>query len=282
MNGALLSSKNMGWCTPADFFSELDQEFHFNLDPAATDKSAKCARYFTPADDGLKADWGGCRVFCNPPYGRQINEWVRKGYEESKKPGTLVVMLIPARTDTSYFHDYIFHGKADEVRFIRGRLTFTDEDGNPTKDAKGRPCSAPFPSAVVIWRSKDMAQSLRDMVLDLIRDRDMTANEIAVTLSDRGQQEAEPAEAQREQDIPTGAPIDMRRRKPDPRQQAEADPDPEAAGRPIPGKDFDPVTGEIYEPEDDRRTADGQRQNRSNGTRHGAGIRKGGQNHGRN
>lgn len=127
MNGALLSSKNMGWCTPADFFSELDQEFHFNLDPAATDKSAKCARYFTPADDGLKADWGGCRVFCNPPYGRQITDWVRKGYEESKKPGTLVVMLIPARTDTSYFHDYIFHGKADEVRFIRGRLTFTDD-----------------------------------------------------------------------------------------------------------------------------------------------------------
>lgn len=127
-------------------------------------------------------------MFCNPPYGRQINEWVRKGYEESKKPGTLVVMLIPARTDTSYFHDYIFHGKADEVRFIRGRLTFTDEDGNPTKDAKGRPCSAPFPSAVVIWHSKDMAQSLRDMVLDLIKDRDMTANEIAATLSDRGQQ----------------------------------------------------------------------------------------------
>lgn len=188
MNGALLSSKNMGWCTPADFFRELDQEFHFNLDPAATDKSAKCARYFTPADDGLKADWGGCRVFCNPPYGRQITDWVRKGYEESKKPGTLVVMLIPARTDTSYFHDYIFHGKADEVRFVRGRITFTDEDGNPTKDAKGRPCSAPFPSAVVIWRSKDMAQSLRDMVLDLIRGRDMTANEIAATLSDRGQQ----------------------------------------------------------------------------------------------
>lgn len=72
------------------------------------------------------------------------------------------------------------------------------------------------------------------------------------------QKEAEPAEAEREQDIPTGAPIDMRRRKPEPRQQAEADPDPEAAGRLIPGKDFDPVTGEIYEPEDDRRTNDGQ------------------------
>ena len=101
MNGALLSSKNMGWCTPADFFSELDQEFHFNLDPAATDKSAKCARYFTPDDDGLKADWGGYRVFCNPPYGRQINEWVRKGYEESKKPGTLA----PTYFSSSFYQE---------------------------------------------------------------------------------------------------------------------------------------------------------------------------------
>lgn len=106
---------------------------------------------------------------------------MRKGYEESQKPGTLVVMLIPARTDTSYFHDYIFNGKADEVRFLRGRLKFTDEDGN-AKDA------APFPSAVIVWRSPDMAQSLRDMVLELIRGKGMTANEIAATLSDRGQQ----------------------------------------------------------------------------------------------
>ena len=148
MNEALLSSKKLDWCTPADFFKELDQEFHFDLDPAATTKSAKCARYFTPADDGLKADWGGSCVFCNPPYGRQIGEWVRKGYEESQKPGTVVVMLIPARTDTAYFHDYVFHGKADEVRFLRGRLTFTD----------------------------------------LIKSESMTANEIAATLSDRGQQ----------------------------------------------------------------------------------------------
>lgn len=120
-------------------------------------------------------------MFCNPPYGRQIGEWVQKGYEESQKPGTLVVMLIPSRTDTSYFHDYILHGKADEIRFLRGRLKFTDEDGN-SKD------SAPFPSAVIIWRSKDMAQCLRDMVLDLIKGEQMTANEIAATLSDRGQQ----------------------------------------------------------------------------------------------
>ena len=179
MNEALLSSKKLDWCTPADFFAELDREFHFNLDPAATDKSAKCAKYFTPADDGLKMDWGGSCVFCNPPYGRQIGDWVRKGYEESQKPGTVVVMLIPARTDTAYFHDYILHGKADEIRFLRGRLKFTDEDGN-AKDA------APFPSAVIVWRSPDMAQSVKDMVLELIRGEAMTANEIAAVLAGRG------------------------------------------------------------------------------------------------
>lgn len=89
-------------------------------------------------------------------------------------------MLIPARTDTSYFHDYIFNGKADEVRFLRGRLKFTDEEGN-AKD------SAPFPSAVIVWRSSDMGQSVRDMVLDMIRGEAMTANEIAAKLADRGQ-----------------------------------------------------------------------------------------------
>ena len=120
-------------------------------------------------------------MFCNPPYGRQIGDWVQKGYEESQKPGTLVVMLIPSRTDTSYFHDYILHGKADEIRFLRGRLKFTDEDGN-AKDA------APFPSAVIVWRSPDMAQSVKDMVLELIRGEAMTANEIAAVLADRGQQ----------------------------------------------------------------------------------------------
>ena len=119
-------------------------------------------------------------MFCNPPYGRQIGDWVRKGYEESQKPGTLIVMLIPARTDTSYFHDYIFGGKADEVRFLRGRIKFTDEEGN-AKDA------APFPSAVIVWRSPDAALSVRDMVLELIKGKEMTANEIAAELADRGQ-----------------------------------------------------------------------------------------------
>ena len=179
MNTALLSSKNMSWCTPLEFFKELDREFGFTLDPAATAKSAKCDRYFTPDDDGLKQDWGGDCVFCNPPYGRAIHEWVRKGYEESRKPGTTVVMLIPARTDTAYFHEFIFHGKADEVRFIRGRLKFTDEDGN-SKDA------APFPSAVIVWRSPDVAKNVKDMALELIQSEGLTANEIAAALTDRG------------------------------------------------------------------------------------------------
>lgn len=144
MNQALLSSKKTDWCTPQEFFDKLNAEFHFVLDPAATDKSAKCKQYFTSETDGLSQSWNyGGAVFCNPPYGRHIGDWVRKGYEESQK-GVAVVMLIPSRTDTSYFHDYIY-GKA-EIRFVRGRLKFTDENGNAYDPA-------PFPSMVVIWRN---------------------------------------------------------------------------------------------------------------------------------
>jgi phage N-6-adenine-methyltransferase len=136
---AMFSSKTDEWSTPQDFFDELNKEFNFTLDPCATPENAKCEKYYTKEDDGLKQDWSGETVFCNPPYGRAIKDWVKKCYEESKKPNTTVVMLIPARTDTSYFHDYIYH-KAKEIRFIRGRLKF----GN----AKN---SAPFPSMVVIF-----------------------------------------------------------------------------------------------------------------------------------
>ena len=133
----------MSWCTPQKFYDKLNEEFGFTLDAAATDNSAKCDIYYTPKTDTLSAPWDITEgaVFCNPPYGRQIGRWVRKAYEESQK-GITIVLLIPARTDTTYFHDYIF-GKA-EVRFLRGRLKFTDEDGN-SFDA------APFPSAVVIY-----------------------------------------------------------------------------------------------------------------------------------
>ena len=146
MNAALLSSKKMDYCTPQAFFDALNREFRFTLDAAATAKSAKCPAYYTPETDGLSSPWnlaGGGAVFCNPPYGRKIGQWVRKAYEEAKR-GTTVVLLIPARTDTTYFHDYIY-GKA-EIRFIRGRLRFTDEEGNAY-------APAPFPSMVVIYNS---------------------------------------------------------------------------------------------------------------------------------
>lgn len=147
MNAALVSSKKMDYCTPKDFFEQLNEEFHFVLDAAATEKSAKCAAYYTPETDGLNHSWDVCggAVFCNPPYGRQVGKWVHKAYEEAKR-GTTIVLLIPARTDTKYFHNYIY-GKA-EIRFICGRLHFTDEDGN-TYDR------APFPSMLVIYNGEN-------------------------------------------------------------------------------------------------------------------------------
>lgn len=145
MNSALLSSKKMDWCTPQDFFDRLNEEFGFVLDAAATDKTAKCAIYYTPEMDGLSQSWDcGGAVFCNPPYGKEIGKWVKKAYEEAQA-GVPIVLLIPARTDTSYFHDFIYH-KA-KIRFIRGRLRFTDDDGN-TADP------APFPSMLVIYNGE--------------------------------------------------------------------------------------------------------------------------------
>lgn len=140
MNKELMfSSKTDQWATPQDFFERLDKEFGFNLDPCADETNHKCDTYFDKSQDGLKQNWEGYRVFCNPPYGREIGKWVQKCYEESRKANTLVVMLVPARTDTKWFHDYVY-GKA-EVRYVRGRLKFGD-----SKNA------APFPSMVVIYR----------------------------------------------------------------------------------------------------------------------------------
>lgn len=146
MNTALLSSKKMDYCTPQDFFDSLNAEFHFALDAAATRENAKCRMFYTLENDGLKSPWnvGGGAVFCNPPYGREIGKWVRKAYEEAQH-GETVVLLIPARTDTAYFHDYIY-GKS-EIRFVRGRLHFTDEKGSAYPPA-------PFPSMVVVYNGK--------------------------------------------------------------------------------------------------------------------------------
>ena len=134
----MFSSQTDQWSTPQDFFDNLNSEFHFPLDPCADIINHKCKKYYTVENDGLLQDWSGETVFCNPPYGKAIKDWVKKCSEESQKENTKVVMLIPARTDTSYFHDYIY--KKAETRFIRGRLKF----GNNKN-------SAPFPSMVVVF-----------------------------------------------------------------------------------------------------------------------------------
>lgn len=149
----MFSSASNEWETPDTFFQELDQEFHFTLDPCCQEYNHKCSKYYTSSADGLNQSWAGERVFCNPPYGRQIGNWVRKCYEEAQKPNTIVVMLVPARTDTRWFHDYIYQKSNVEIRFVKGRLKFINRclpSYNPTGDFQTQP--APFPSMVVIFR----------------------------------------------------------------------------------------------------------------------------------
>lgn len=145
MNPVHFSSKTDMHTTPQDFFDALNSEFGFVLDVAATDGNAKCDYYFTAKTDGLKEDWAAFTevtgsVWCNPPYGRVIGQWVAKAATEAAK-GATVVCLLPARTDTRWWHGYIQDRPGVEVRFVKGRLKFGD--------AKS---SAPFPSAVVIFR----------------------------------------------------------------------------------------------------------------------------------
>lgn len=145
------SSKTDEWSTPDDFFAKVVAEFGpFDLDPCATAENAKAPKYYTKEQDGLSRDWFG-RVWCNPPYGRAIGNWVREAsawtqtvrYPEGAPGGAeLVVMLLPARTDTRWWHSYIVgRSISPEVRFIKGRLKFG-----------GAKNSAPFPSALVIFR----------------------------------------------------------------------------------------------------------------------------------
>lgn len=149
VNEGLFSSTTEEWPTPDDFFGTLDTEFGFTLDPCATASNAKCVRYFTKDDDGLAQKWTG-NVYMNPPYGRQIKLWVAKAYNESRN-GATVVCLIPARTDTSYFHAYCM--KAAELRFIKGRLNFACERQDQRKESgESKAHNAPFPSVVVVFR----------------------------------------------------------------------------------------------------------------------------------
>ena len=142
----MFSSKTGQWATPTEFFTKLDWRFGpFNLDPCADSSNTKCVNFFTETEDGLSKEWKGHTVFVNPPYGRGIDKWIQKGFKESRDPDTKVVMLIPARTDTRYWHDYVM--RADEVYFVKGRLKFGDSEN-----------SAPFPSAVVVFDGSNQRQ----------------------------------------------------------------------------------------------------------------------------
>lgn len=134
----LYSSRSEEWPTPQAFFDALDREFRFTLDPCATPTNRKCKTYITKKQNGLERSWHRHRVFCNPPYGRDMGQWARKCFDASCQ-GALVVLLAHARTDTRWFHDWVY-GKAAEIRFVRGRLKFGD----------GRQ-SAPFPSLIAVY-----------------------------------------------------------------------------------------------------------------------------------
>lgn len=136
INKGLFTSKTDEWETPISLFNSLDAIWHYGLDPCATRENAKCPKFYTKEDNGLNMDWSRWGpVFMNPPYGRDVGLWIKKAWETSRK-GTTVVCLLPARTDTAWFHDYCLKGK---VEFLRGRLRF---------GGKG---PAPFPSMIVTF-----------------------------------------------------------------------------------------------------------------------------------
>lgn len=143
INKALFTSNKEDWETPQDFYDRLNAKYHFEWDLAASDDNAKCSCYFTRDDNSLEQDWEGLsgNLFLNPPYGRELKLWVKKAATTKLKDKQNIVMLIPSRTDTSYWHDYIFNHA--EIKFLRGRLKF-EVDGISGD-------SAPFPSAVVIY-----------------------------------------------------------------------------------------------------------------------------------
>jgi phage N-6-adenine-methyltransferase len=158
MNEVHFSSERRDWRTPPGVFQRLDAEFGFKLDAAATAENALCERFWTEADDGLSKPWDG-PTFVNPPYGRGIWKWVEKAFREGQRG--VVVMLIPARTDTRYWHDYVMEG-AEEVRLVAGRLNFGGdrESGH----------NAPFPCAIVVfrpgtWRPPEFSTFERDAPL---------------------------------------------------------------------------------------------------------------------
>jgi phage N-6-adenine-methyltransferase len=144
----LFSSKSDEWATPQKLFDELNDEFDFTLDAAATKENAKCKTFCTKENDGLSCDWKGHRVFCNPPYTKnQVGIWLEKAAMACSYDGVTSVFLVPARTDTRWFHDRLWDRESHRpwvnisLRFLKGRLKFGDSKN-----------SAPFPSMIVIFR----------------------------------------------------------------------------------------------------------------------------------
>ena len=144
MNKGMFSSNTPEWATPQYVYDELNAEFNFTLDPCCTSETAKCNKYFTVKDNGLWRSWGGEIVFMNPPYGKEISKWMRKAYKEYKR-GTTVVCLVPARTDTKWWHDCSMKVWPHGVRLLKGRIKFIDQRGN----CSGSPT---FPSAIIVFK----------------------------------------------------------------------------------------------------------------------------------
>lgn len=136
LNKALLSSNTCEWATPKNLFEALNKRYKLETDVCATADNAKCPVYYTRETNGLAQEWRG-RCWMNPPYGAEISKWVKKAYESAKENHATVVCLLPARTDTRWWHDYCMKGK---IEFIRGRIKF-----------EGAKHSAPFPSAIVVF-----------------------------------------------------------------------------------------------------------------------------------
>lgn len=136
MNVHFSSATDM-WATPQDVFDRYAAIYNFTTDVCAVAENAKCTHYFTPEIDGLSQEWKGV-LWMNPPYGRGIGAWMKKAHDAARDNGATVVCLVPARTDTAWWHDYAAHG---DVEFLRGRLKFG-----------GHKNSAPFPSAIVVFK----------------------------------------------------------------------------------------------------------------------------------
>lgn len=142
VNRAVLKSHSCEWATPQKLFDELDKEFKFTLDVAATKFNAKCARFFDQNSNGLAQKWAPARCWMNPPYGLNLKHWMKKAWKESVDEGALVVCLVPSRTDTSWWHNYAL--EADEIRFLQGRIRFDGGNGG----------QATFPSCIIIFRGR--------------------------------------------------------------------------------------------------------------------------------